>query len=80
VDPMTLIGIAAVLITIVVSTIIDGNSFGPLSGPSSFLLVFVGTLGAVLAGYRLRDARKLIDGIKVAFTHVPPEPDAVVIR
>ena len=41
-DPLTLIGLGLVFVAIIVSTIMDGNSFGPLIGPSSFVLVLFG--------------------------------------
>ncbi len=79
-DPLTLAGIGLVFVAIVVSTVMDGNSFGPLIGPSSVVMVLLGTLGGALAGYRLPDAMKLPKAMIVAITGAPPEPDEVVTQ
>ena len=67
-DPMTLVGLIVGLLAIVLATVMDGNSFGALIGPSSLLLVVVGTFGITLAGYQLADLKRLpaamIKGIK----------------
>lgn len=52
IDPMFLGGMALVLIGIITATLMDGNSLGPLLGPSSFMLVFFASLGAGLMAYR----------------------------
>jgi chemotaxis protein MotA len=51
-DPLFLGGLLLSLLGIVIATLLDGNSFGPLIGPSSFVLVFFGALGAGLMAYR----------------------------
>ena len=51
-DPLFLGGLVLALLGIIVSTIMDGNSFGPLIGPSSMVLVLAGALGAALMAYR----------------------------
>lgn len=43
-------GLVVALLSIIVSTVMDGNSFGPLIGPSSFVLVFFGAVGCGLTG------------------------------
>ena len=43
----------------IVSTLIDGNSFGPLIGPSSFVLVFFGALGAGMTGLNKEDLGRI---------------------
>ena len=48
-------GVVLILLAVVVSTILDGNSFGPLISPSSFILVFFTTLGASMFAYEIRD-------------------------
>lgn len=58
-DPMFLVGLGLVLFGIVASMLIDGNSLGPLIGPSSFLLVFVATLGAGVMAYRKEELSAL---------------------
>lgn len=51
-DPIFIVGLLVTIIAIVVSTIMDGNSLGVLIGPSSLLLVSVGTVGAAVMAYR----------------------------
>jgi chemotaxis protein MotA len=80
VDPLSLIGLGLVFLAIIGSTIMDGNSFGPLIGPSSLVLVLLGTIGTVLAGYRMEDAKRLPKAFVVAFTGSPPEPNALVTQ
>jgi len=80
VDPLSLIGLGLVFLAIIGSTIMDGNSFGPLIGPSSLVLVLFGTIGATLAAYRMEDAKRLPKGFIVAFTGSPPDPDALVTQ
>lgn len=77
-DPLTLVGLGLIFVAIIASTVMDGNSFGPLIGPSSLVMVFFGALGGALAGFRIPDAAKLPKGLIVAFTASPPEPDTVV--
>lgn len=77
-DPLSLIGLGLVFLAIIGSTIMDGNSFGPLIGPSSLVLVLFGSLGAVLAGYRMPDAKRLPKGFIIGFTGSPPDPDELV--
>lgn len=48
-------GFLLVLAAIVVSTIVDGNSFGPLISPSSFVLVMGCTVGSAIFSYELSD-------------------------
>ena len=51
-DPMFIVGIFIVLFGIFISMFMDGNTLGPLIGPSSFVLVMVATLGAGVMAYR----------------------------
>ncbi|MFA9430919.1 motility protein A [Egicoccus sp. AB-alg2] len=51
-DPLFLGGFVLALLGIIVATLIDGNSFGPLIGPSSAVLVLLGALGAGVMAYR----------------------------
>lgn len=79
-DPLSLIGLFLIFVAIIASTIMDGNSFGGLIGPSSLVMVLFGAMGGALAGFRMADAAKLPKGIIIAFTGSPPEPDAVVTQ
>lgn len=79
-DPLSLIGLGIVFLALVGSTIMDGNSFGPLIGPSSAVLVLFGSVGAVLSGYRMEDAKRLPKAFVVAYTGSPPDPDKLVTQ
>jgi chemotaxis protein MotA len=61
-DPIIIGGLVLSLLSIVVSTIMDGNSFGPLIGPSSFVLVFFGAIGAGAMGTQLADVKRAPKG------------------
>jgi chemotaxis protein MotA len=52
VDPIFFGGLVIVLIGIISAMLMDGNSIGPLIGPSSFVLVFVAAIGAGIMAYR----------------------------
>jgi chemotaxis protein MotA len=79
-DPLFIGGLITILLSIVVSTIMDGNSFGPLIGPSSFVLVFFGALGAGLMAYRTADLSRIPKAIIYSFKGKPPNPsDAVTV-
>lgn len=77
-DPLFIGGFAAILAAIVVSTVMDGNSFGPLIGPSSFVLVFFGALGAGLMAYRKTDVGRLPKALIYCLKGSPPDPSAAV--
>ena len=57
-DPMTLVGVLIAIFAIIISTVMDGNSFGALIGPSSLVLVSLGTIGVTAAGFRLSDVTR----------------------
>ena len=52
-------GLGLSMLAIILSTLIDGNSFGPLIGPSSFVLVFFGAIGAAMSGLEKADLAKI---------------------
>lgn len=74
-DPLFIGGLLAIIGGIVISTLMDGNSFGPLLGPSSALLVFFGALGAGIAAYRLADVGRIPKALRYALSGSPPELD-----
>ena len=77
-DPLFLGGLLLTLIGIVLSTLIDGNSFGALVGPSSALLVVCGSLGASVMSYRLAELHSLPRSAVTAVTaKVPSIPDTI---
>jgi chemotaxis protein MotA len=59
VDFMFIAGITIAVLSIVVSTVMDGNSFAPLIGPSSFVLVLFGAVGTTIMQYQLSDVVKV---------------------
>ncbi len=69
----TIGGILVALIGIVVATIMDGNSFGALIGPSSLVLVMVGTIGVSVAGARIADVKRVPKGVVVSVTAKEPD-------
>ncbi len=77
-DPMTIVGLIVGLLAIVLSTIMDGNSFGSLLGPSSLLLVLLGTLGISMAGFQLSDLKRAPGAMIKSVTGGVPDPGEVV--
>jgi chemotaxis protein MotA len=79
-DPMFIGGLLLALASIALATVIDGNSFGPLIGPSSFVLVFFGTIGAAVMAYRKLDLTRIPKAMSQAFTSKPPDVDRIVTQ
>lgn len=52
-------GFVLIVLAVVVSTVLDGNSFGPLISPSSAVLVLGTTVGASIFAYELSDVTNL---------------------
>lgn len=77
-DPILIGGFILALLSMVVATLIDGNAFGPLVGPSSFVLVFFGTIGAALMAYRKADVLGFPKAALQALRGSPPDVDATV--
>ena len=77
-DPLFFGGFILTLLAIVVSTIMDGNSFGPLIGPSSFVMVLFGAFGAGLQGFRLSDVTIVPKAVIYGLTKSPPDPSDAV--
>lgn len=77
-DPLFLGGLLLTLIGIVLSTVIDGNSFGALMGPSSALLVLSGSIGAASMSYRLPELSSLPrSAVAAVKAKVPSIPDTI---
>jgi chemotaxis protein MotA len=76
----TYLGIIIAIIAIIVSTVMDGNSFGALVGPSSLLLVVLGSIGVSLSGYQLSDIKPVPKGIIISFTGKEPDPGEAIDR
>ena len=74
----TILGIVIAMISIVVATVMDGNSFGALIGPSSLVLVVVGSVGVSLSGYQMDDIKRVPKGIILSFTGKEQDPGEAV--
>jgi len=76
----TYIGIFVAIMAIVISTVMDGNSFGALIGPSSLLLVVLGSIGVSLSGFQMADIKPVPKGIILSFTGKEPDPGDAIDR
>lgn len=75
---LTVGGIVLVLVAIIASTVMDGNSFGPLIGPSSLVMVLLGAIGAGITAFEISDVTTMAKtGIK-AVTGKPQSGDDAV--
>ncbi|MFI5911195.1 flagellar motor protein [Dactylosporangium sp. NPDC051541] len=63
-DPATIAGIVLAFIAIFAAMILEGGSPGSIFLVPPLILVFVGTLGAAMAGGMLKDTIALIDSFK----------------
>lgn len=79
-NPTFLGGILLALAAIAGATIMDGSSFTVLLGPSSFVLVFFGTIGASSVGYSLDELRKVPGAMRHALTASPPDASGVITQ
>lgn len=77
-NPLVIGGLVASVLAIVVSTLIDGNSLGVLVGPSSFVLVFFGSFGAMLVAHDVADLKRLPAALLRALKGSPEDSDATI--
>lgn len=63
-DPATLIGIVLAFVAIFVSMILEGGSPGSIFLLPPLILVFIGTLGAAMAGGVMKDTTSLVETFK----------------
>jgi chemotaxis protein MotA len=63
-DPATLVGIVLAFAAIFAAMILEGGSPGSIFLLPPLILVFVGTLGAAMAGGMLKDTIALVDSLK----------------
>jgi len=73
-------GLGLALLSIVGAMVIDGNAFGVLISPSSFVLVFFGTLGASVVGYTIDELKKVPQAVLHAVKGDLPDVDAMITR
>lgn len=79
-DPLFLGGLVLALLAVIVATLMDGNSFGALIGPSSLVLVLFGSLGGALMGSRMKELSVLPKAMIIAVKGPVPDPDATVTQ
>ena len=77
-DPIYLGGLAVAFLSIVISMVMDGNSPGALIGPSSFVLVMFGSIGATLMAYRKAHLSVIPASFRAATKNSPPELDEII--
>lgn len=77
-NPLVIGGLLAAVAAIVGSTLIDGNSLGVLVGPSSFVLVVVGSFGATLMASDVKDLKRLPGALMRAIKGVPADSDDTI--
>jgi chemotaxis protein MotA len=75
---LTIGGIALIFVALIVSTIMDGNSFGPLIGPSSMVMVLLGAIGAGITSFEIKDVTGMAKTLVKAMTGKPANGDEVV--
>jgi chemotaxis protein MotA len=77
-DPSTIIGVVLALVAIVGSVSMEGGNIASIFLPAPMLLVFLGTLGAAVAGGVLRVAKGMPKQLVRAMTAKTPSPDVAV--
>lgn len=78
VDKSTLGGIAIALGGIGIGLMLDGGRLAQILQPTAALIVFGGTIGAVMIQFPLRIVLQALRELRHVFTDVLPEPDALV--
>jgi chemotaxis protein MotA len=77
-DPALIIGVVLALVAIVGSVTMEGGNIASIFLPAPMMLVFLGTIGAAVAGGLMRDAKTLPKQIIRAMTAKVPTPDSAV--
>ncbi len=77
-DPALIAGVVMALVAIVGSVSMEGGNIAAIFLPAPMVLVFLGTIGAAVAGGLLRDAKMLPKMIIRAITAKVPNPDTNV--
>jgi chemotaxis protein MotA len=77
-DPVFFGGLIITLVGIIIAMIMDGNSIGPLIGPSSFVLVLAGAVGAGIMAYRKNELGAMPKAaVKAMKADVPDVQDTI---
>lgn len=71
-------GLVVALGAILLSMIMDGNSVGPLIGPSSFIIVMGGAFGAALMTIQTSDISRVVKSGVYSLTGAPPSKSQVI--
>lgn len=79
-DIGTLGGILIALVALVIAYALEGGSVLSLFTPSAILLIFGGTIGATVIGYRTADLRQVPRLVMLAFINHEQSPDELVDR
>lgn len=77
-NPLVIGGLVTAVLGIILSTIIDGNSLGVLVGPSSFVMVGLGSLGATAMAQDLGDFKRIPAVLARAFRGIPTDSDRTI--
>ena len=77
-DPGTIIGVILAFVAIFVAMILEGGSPASIFLIPALLLVFVGTIGAAMAGGLLKDTIGLVGSLKLAFLGKATPSDQLV--
>jgi chemotaxis protein MotA len=78
VDKSTIGGIAIALTGIGLGLLMEGGKLAQVLQPTAALIVFGGTIGAVMVQYPLRIVIQAVVQLKNVFLSVEPEPDSLV--
>lgn len=77
-DPATITGLGVAFVAIIAAIFIEGSTPMSILLPAPMILVFVGTMGAALAGGTMKDGLAAVKSIPRAFTAKPKAPtDAI---
>ena len=77
-DPATIIGLVMAVVAIVAMITLEGGHIGAIFLPAPLILVFVGSIGAAMAGGLLSDAKAAAIALKRALLSKPASPDGTV--
>src|ERR1700722_19752662 len=78
VDKSTLGGLTLALSGVAIGLLLDGGKLMQVLQPTAALIVFGGTLGAVMVQFPLRIVFQAIGQLKYVFLNVEPESDSLV--
>jgi chemotaxis protein MotA len=78
VDLATIIGLVIAFSSLVIMAFLEGTHLSSLFSAPAMIVIFGGTLGAVLVGYRKGDIRKLPSLLKSAFVSNETDPQELI--